>query len=79
MSGPPIFTRVPARGLCVELQYTRDDRVDLPDGGWSCVPSRPRGRAWLLWDVTPDRKSGWLRVWRRGVGPAHIADRWGCA
>jgi hypothetical protein len=74
----PIFTRFPERRLCVEVQYTRDDVVDNIDGSWSHIPQPPSSHGWLLWDIWPDRKSGWLRVWRRGVGLALIAG-WGCA
>ena len=57
------------RDLYVELLYTRDRRIDLPDGAWSCNPDSPDGIGWFLWDTIPDRKSGWIRVWgRRGRG-----------
>jgi len=65
--------------LYVELEYTRDDRRDLPCGGWECIPQTPDGIGWLLWDTNPDRKSGWIRVWgKRGRG-LYIHSDGGCA
>jgi hypothetical protein len=58
----------------VEVEYTRDKRADLPDGGWSCTAVPPDGIGWFLWDTTPDRKSGWLRVWKRDRGISICTD-----
>jgi len=68
-----------AHDLYIEVEYTRDLREDLPCGGWSCTAQRPAGDGWLLWDTSPDRKSGWLRVWSPRGGGLMIHAEGGCA
>jgi hypothetical protein len=54
----------------VEIIYTRDERVPFDDDpdmehSWRSVPVPPSDDpAWMIWDDTPDRKTGWIR-WRR--------------
>ena len=53
----------------VFVHYTRDDVEPLSDddpemsSGWRCVPVPPTpDGGWVIWDDTPDRKTGWIRA-----------------
>jgi hypothetical protein len=67
-----MITRAPHSDLYVELEYTRDRKIDLPNGGWQCVPEEPAGAGWFLWDIIPERKSGWIRIWSKRGRPFNV-------
>jgi hypothetical protein len=50
--------------LIIDHEYTAD-RVEMhADGcGWSCTPEPPdASSAWVIFDFSPDSKTGWRRI-----------------
>jgi hypothetical protein len=61
LSGAPVIRVVQ------EFAITRDDREPLFDdegheNGWRCIPVRPEGPGWEIYDETSDRKTKWRRL-----------------
>ena len=52
--------------VMVEFCWTRDRIVDLPDGSWATMITRPWGSGWVVVDTHRDRHTKWRRIRRGG-------------
>ena len=71
------LTGAPVVRIVQEIANTRDDRIPFDvesfESGWRCIPVRPEGPGWEIYDSSSDKSTKWRRwivvAFEPGEGP----------